>query len=116
MFDSRECMTREGEPRKSFDTEEEALSHANQLKIKHGYENDPYQCPDCGYWHLCPKNRKIEILSDCGCTDRNGKPKTLYATEKDAEKVRQQREEKNNSLRLEIYECPNGCGYHLTHY
>lgn len=32
MFDSRECMTREGEPRKSFDTEEEALPHAYKLK------------------------------------------------------------------------------------
>lgn len=42
MFDSRECMTREGKPRKSFDTEEEALSHAYELKIQNGYENDPY--------------------------------------------------------------------------
>ena len=116
MFDSRECMTREGEPKKSFDTEEEALSYAYELKVGYGYENDPYQCHDCGYWHLCPKDRKIGILSGCGCTDSNGKPKTLYATEEDAEKVRQQRAEKNDSLRLKIYPCPNGRGYHLTHY
>ena len=45
MFDNLKCMTREGEPRKSFYTEEEALSHAYKLKIEHGYENYPYQCP-----------------------------------------------------------------------
>ena len=42
MFDSRECLTREGKPKKSFYTEEEALSYAYELKVGYGYENDPY--------------------------------------------------------------------------
>ena len=45
MFDSRECLTREGEPRKSFYTEEEALSYAYKLKIRKRKKRTEYERP-----------------------------------------------------------------------
>lgn len=49
----------------------------------------------------------------CGCTKRDGEAKRRYSTRSDAESTRlyilSQR-----GVRLRVYECPEGPGYHLT--
>ena len=49
----------------------------------------------------------------CSCTNSKGQPKDLYNSEKSAQKeatilVKQKR------LKLKVYPCPDGCGWHLT--
>lgn len=49
----------------------------------------------------------------CSCIDSNGQAKDLYDSEESAQKkatvfVGQKK------LKLKVYVCPNGCGWHLT--
>ncbi len=49
----------------------------------------------------------------CSCTDSGGELKGLYHSEKSAKKeaailIKQKR------VKLNVYSCPNGCGWHLS--
>ena len=115
MKKSETCFSKNGNPLSEFETEEEALRCAEHEKYARGTNFYPYHCKTCGKYHLAPEERRINVLHDaCFCTDSNGKPKALYVTHEDAEKVAEQR--KNESSRkLYIYECPTRKGFHLTH-
>jgi hypothetical protein len=54
-----------------------------------------------------------EEYSICSCTNSQGQAKDLYSSEESAQKeatvfVGQKK------LKLKVYVCPNGCGWHLT--
>ena len=50
----------------------------------------------------------------CSCTDSKGQSKALYLTRADAEKQRKI-SEKEHHVKLRVYKCDEGKGYHLTH-
>lgn len=49
----------------------------------------------------------------CSCTNSNGQPKDLYGSEESAQKEATAIIGQKN-LKLKVYVCPNGCGWHLT--
>lgn len=74
----------------------------------------PYECKDCGGWHLSRKEHYTPSVPCDYCTDANGNPKQLYETKSFAEKrARIIRETRGENLY--VYECPCCNGYHLTH-
>ena len=55
-----------------------------------------------------------EIVLQCDCTNRNGKPKKLYTSRREAQSIKKLRE-KEIGKKLSIYPCPNFLGkFHLT--
>lgn len=69
-------------------------------------------------------NRKFEKLAErsdtasyednaCSCCGKDGKRKMLYSTEGEALLVAEKRS-KFIGMPLRVYQCPNGCGYHIT--
>ncbi len=104
-----------GKPRSCYETYEQAQNSADYMKTVKRVDFYPYKCNQCGYYHLALKKDKINFReSGCFCTDSNGNRKNLYATYKDALKAKSKAEAKRN-VELEIYECPEGEGWHLTH-
>lgn len=110
------CFSKSGNPLSVFMTEEEAQHSADYERGRWGgMDLYPYQCERCGYWHLAPQKSRVEFKEyACSCTDSLGRSKRLYATREDAEKARITSEEARN-VRLTVYECLEGGGWHLTH-
>jgi hypothetical protein len=50
-----------------------------------------------------------QITEGCQCLDKYGVPKTLYATQKEAQATAEQ-----SSEHLRYYPCPDEKGWHLT--
>lgn len=98
-----------------YDTKKEADESAKYSKKNFGTDLYSYKCEKCGKYHLAPKDSKISVKHDaCSCRDSNGKPKALYGSKKDAEK-QMKKSEVEQHIKLRIYKCPDGKGYHLTH-
>ena len=90
-------------------SEEEILAYFQVTSI---YELNTYikQLKESKQHHDTPTTLKHNI---CTCTDSHGEPKNLYESEKFAQ------EEANtlsiqHKLKLSVYICPSGCGWHLT--
>jgi hypothetical protein len=49
----------------------------------------------------------------CSCRAKNRDPKNLYATEQEAREAADYCHERNG-VRLRVYPCPSGRGWHLT--
>ena len=104
-----------GKPLSAYDKKKEADESAKYAKKNFGTNLYAYQCEKCGKYHLAPKDSKIEVKHDaCSCRDSNGKPKALYGSKKDAEK-QQEKSQVEQNIKLRVYKCPDGKGYHLTH-
>lgn len=58
------------------------------------------------------KERPI-IENSCGCLGKDGRPKRLYETRELAEENAAYRG-RLTGVHLNVYECPCGCGYHIT--
>ncbi|HSR74657.1 MAG TPA: hypothetical protein VLL31_07420 [Sulfurovum sp.] len=56
-----------------------------------------------------PESFDQQEYTICSCTDAKGYPKSLYETEASAQK-----EMELTKIKLSIYPCPSGCGWHLT--
>lgn len=113
---SSTCFSKSGKPLSVFMTEAEAQRSADHERSERGMNLYPYRCERCGYWHLAPEESRVAFKEDaCSCTDSQGKSKRLYATREDAEKARIT-SEKTRIVRLEVYPCPEGGGWHLTHH
>lgn len=104
-----------GKPLSVYETKKEADESAKYTKKTYGTDLYAYKCETCGKYHLAPKESKIDVKHDaCSCRDSNGKPKALYGTKKDAEKQMVKSAEEQH-IKLRVYKCPDGKGYHLTH-
>ena len=113
---SSTCFSMRGTPLSVFNTFDEAKSSAN-------YENSrnsdcdfaPYRCPKCGKYHLKPSRFIIAKLSSCcSCTKHGGlEYKDAYPTKEEALKMADLRF-KATGIRLYVYPCPEGNGWHLT--
>lgn len=110
---SNTCKSSEGNFKREFDSENEAQDSASFLKERHGTTLEPYNCMDCGKWHLAPRSRMTSFNFSCSCKDQRGNPKRLYKTKADARKAQQISEEGRHVL-LSIYPCEHANGYHLT--
>jgi hypothetical protein len=112
MFEPRTSICG-GKERKAYYSETEALEAA--IYVQNRYNNDqvPYHCPECGMYHLSPKERQTESEECNYCTDSRGRPKQLYLNIEAAENRRRIRE-REGSIVLTVYRCPYRAGYHLT--
>lgn len=55
----------------------------------------------------------VFFSSPCQCTASNGNPKRRYDTRSEAESTARH-VESERGVRLRVYRCPEGRGYHLT--
>lgn len=113
---SKTCTSKKtGQPVAQFKTKTEALKSAEYTKKNYKTDLIPYKCEKCGFYHLAPKDSVLNVKQNaCSCRDSNGKPKALYLTKADAEKQRK-KSQKEQNIKLRVYKCEDGKGFHLTH-
>jgi len=104
---SKTCFRADGKPLAEYGSRSEAQEGADYAKSEFGNEGlAPYICDNCGCFHIGPKDRAP------GKTCANCASKYIYRTEADARqmvKLKRQR-----GIRLKVYICPVGNGWHLT--
>jgi hypothetical protein len=110
---SRTCYKQNGEPLTEFHSEYEAYDGADYVNSTYSLDLEPYHCHACLYWHLSPLGRKTPNKMCKTCVDKWGSSKSLYETYESAER-RAFIILKEQGVELNIYDCPNGQGYHLT--
>ena len=54
-----------GKPLTQYDCYYKAMCAAAYVSEEHGKEMDPYQCEQCGLWHLSPIDRNVSHSSSC---------------------------------------------------
>lgn len=110
---SRYCKKPNGKQLASYHNEDEARSSAKYVTSRHKITMIHYSCDNCGFWHLAPLLTYTPSIECHWCTDSNGELKRAYETKPGA-KRRAAIIEKQRDITLYIYECPYGCGWHLT--
>ncbi len=112
---SPSCNARKsGRPLTEYDTKAEANSAAKHANQNFGGSNMvPYKCDKCGFWHLSPANRQTPSETCTICRGADGQLKESYATERDALR-RAGHLRKEMGVKLQVYECEHGNGWHLT--
>lgn len=111
-FKSSICFGQHGS-RTSYCSEGEAQNGARYVERKYQRSMVPYRCEHCGYWHLSPQSHHTPSELCVYCTDHCGKPKQTYRSENEA-LCRADIRMRRASCRLTVYQCPYGCGWHLT--
>ena len=110
---SETCVSKSGNPLSEYRNYSEAQESANYQFTQTGISFTPYECQKCGKFHLKPTEFYCEKAhSSCTCTDHNGNRKDTYVTREDAEKMVNIRGK--DGVQLFVYQCPSGCGFHLT--
>lgn len=96
-----------GKTIKEYDTKFEADQAA--MYVARTYHNRvvPYHCDICGKWHLAPNDR---VTPSRYCDICN---KQLYESETAAIK-RAQIIQRERGVKLKVYACRSGDGFHLT--
>ncbi len=103
-----------GRPLTEYDTKTEAKAAARHANQTYGGGNlAPYKCSQCGFWHLAPADRQTPSETCLVCRGSDGKFKEAYATERDALR-RAGHLRKEQGVKLVVYECVQGHGWHLT--
>ena len=112
-LESSTCYSRvTGKPLKFYFTEEQALDGARRA-VDFGDRLTPYDCRNCGYWHLSPMERQTPSTTSYSCTGRDGRPKEAYRSEGDAER-RAKIIGREQGIGLRVYLCFSCKGWHLT--
>ncbi|MGI9346094.1 MAG: hypothetical protein ACR2PW_07520 [Gammaproteobacteria bacterium] len=85
----------------------EARDAAEYASKTYGKDLTAYRCKTCRKWHLSPADRQTPSTpcTECG--------KDLYKTQK-AAKLRGEILLKEMKVKLRVYKCPQGKGWHLT--
>lgn len=78
-----------------------------------GRRLEPYACDTCGCWHLAPAGGPAPVAPGCSCTGRDGQYKDTYRTREDAQR-RADLVFAESRVRLRVYRCRSGTGWHLT--
>ncbi len=103
-----------GRPLTEYDTKTEAKAAARHANQTYGGNNlIPYKCGQCGFWHLAPADRQTPSETCPICRGADGMLKESYTTERDALR-RAGILRKENGVKLKVYECEHGNGWHLT--
>ena len=111
---SRTCFGKAtGKPLSEYATRCEALRSAAYARREFGRELEAYECRHCGLWHLSPVERRTPSVSCDWCTSSGGAHKELYRSE-DGALRRARFVEEDEGVRLRVYRCPYGGGWHLT--
>ena len=100
-------------PLSEYQTRKEAKEAAEFVRKSYKKEMSPYHCEECGKWHLADDRRRTPSKTCTQCRDAKGQPKEGYQTKKAAT----QRAEillKEMKVKLQVYKCPHGNGWHLT--
>ena len=102
-----------GQPLMEYHSHEAATEGAAHVNARSGGRwLEPYQCPSCGMWHLGQQHRRTPSIP-CACLSRNGRPKALFFTRRDAER-RSDLIWSEKGTHLSVYKCELGLGWHLT--
>ncbi len=101
-----------GKTRKSYPNENYAKDESVHLSNQYG-DQSPYNCSQCGEWHLAPTNRITPNKTCLLCTDSLGGTKQLYLTEHSA-RQRAKIIYNESGIHLSHYKCPHQNGWHLT--
>lgn len=110
---STTCFSKDNLPLSYYGSEREAQESADYQNVQSGRNLIPYFCSTCGKYHLKPLEfycPKTDIT--CSCTDHTGKSKAAYLTKESAERMVAIRTQ--TGVRLTVYLCPYGNGWHLT--
>lgn len=109
------CKARKtGRPLSEYDSRKEAQKAASYAsKNFRGPQMVPYKCDSCGFWHLSPEDRQTPSTTCTHCRGSDGKLKEAYPTEGHAQQ-RAALLKKEQGVRLKVYECGYGSGWHLT--
>ncbi len=103
-----------GRPLTEYDSKAEANSAAKHANLNYAGNNMvPYKCSKCGFWHLSPETRQTPSKTCTICRGADGTLKESYATERDALR-RAGHLRKEQGVKLKVYECEHGNGWHLT--
>lgn len=114
VLKSEVCFSKKtGKALSSYKDKEEAERSAKYIKMTYDSQLSPYECNICDKWHLSPKSRHTPSRQCYSCTDRKGKKKELYESEKDAQR-RADILHEEQGVYLQTYECPHEHGWHLT--
>lgn len=100
-------------PLTTYDSEASAADAAAWCLARHGSEMEPYRCGRCGDWHLAPRDRQTPCRPCSECHGQDGRQKQTYGTRGDAER-RAAIILNEKGVRLRVYDCPAGYGWHLT--
>jgi len=100
-------------PLTEYWSEGDAREAAAEQRSRYGGDLMPYRCSRCDAWHLAPKGRHTPSTPCRQCTGSEGEPKMTYRSEKEAER-RAGILLKEKGVRLRVYLCPGGGGWHLT--
>lgn len=110
---SHTCRSSKGEPLTEYPSRADASEGARYVAEHHRLDLVPYRCSRCQFWHLSPRGRNTPSDHCFFCTSSTGEQKARYRSKSDAvrraEIIREER-----GLRLEVYRCPHGQGWHLT--
>ena len=102
-----------GQPLTEYESLSEATEGADHANRVHGSRwLMPYQCSNCGYYHLSPRERHTPSML-CVCVGATGEPKQLFY-EQSAALRRAEILRAEKGLRVSVYACEHGLGYHLT--
>jgi hypothetical protein len=111
---SSTCFRKDGKAKTEYYTRMDAQEGAEYASQQNSISFVPYQCRECNFWHIAPKDRVTPSHTCEYCTGRNGKLKSLYSSQNVAQRradiLRQE-----ERVYLEVYECPHQDGWHLTH-
>lgn len=108
---SETCIGASGGPLTEYGSRSEAQEGADYAKSEYGYDLKPYICESCGYFHIGPEDRAPNKTCP-DCTSAEGENKYVYRTEADARRMTELK--KRRGIRLKVYACPVGNGWHLT--
>ena len=111
---SRTCIGKvSGEPVTEYDSEDEAVDGAWHARLEYGRDLIPYRCRRCRRWHLALRDRETPSRPCTDCTCSSGRAKQAYGSRAHAE-TRAELLRKERGVRLRVYACPLGSGWHLT--
>jgi len=94
-------------------TRKEAKEATEFVRSKYKKDMSPYKCESCNKWHLADNSRRTPSKTCSECLDGKGRSKEGYKTKKGAT---QRAGILLNEMRvkLQVYKCPHGNGWHLT--
>ncbi len=110
---SASCFKKNGQPYTEYDSEREAADGASHVRRTHGLNLSPFKCPNCGQWHLSPKERQTPSKICVYCVDSRGSHKELYETQ-EAARRRAKIIAEERGITLNTYKCPRQHGWHLA--
>ena len=102
-----------GKPLTEYDSQSDAQESADYANGRYRQNMVPYQCDECGLWHLSPMDRQTPSVKCTRCTSADGNPKDTYQNREQAQ-LRADILRREQGAALKVYACEYGNGWHLT--